>query len=90
MTAETHTTITQVLHPDTKPAKDITLVLAWYVHDYKVKAISNTTWYKPGMWLSPDVVQKICDMPGWDVQMVDNDLIQMLTGLAISAVSHSA
>jgi hypothetical protein len=29
-------------------------------------------------------------MPGWDVQMVDNDLIQMLTGLAINAVTHSA
>jgi hypothetical protein len=86
---EHHTTITEVVHPTAPPPKPIIIVLAWYVHDYKVKSITNTTWYKPGQWLSPTVVQKLCDLPGWQVNMADNDLIAAITGMALNAGSKA-
>ncbi len=81
---EPHSTVTTLLHPVDKPTKPIEITLAWYIHDYKVKAITNTTWYKPGMWLAPVVVQKLCDLPGWQVNMVDNDLVELIFGAAMS------
>lgn len=69
-------------------------MVAWYIKQYKVVSITNTTTLKPGMWLEPDYVEQICKLaqkPGsdWSVQCVDNDLAQELTGAAVSAVSKA-
>jgi hypothetical protein len=72
------TPVTTLPPANTKP---VTLVLAWYLRDYKVTAVQNTTFYKPGMWLTVELVQKLCDLPGWTVQMADNDLLGTLLGL---------
>jgi hypothetical protein len=89
---EHHVTITELQHPVEHVEathKPIVIVLEWFVHDYKVKSITNTTWYKPGQWLAPNVVQKLCDLPGWQVNMVDNDLIAAITGMALNAGSKA-
>ncbi len=36
---------------------------------YEVKQISNSTWYKPGDWLSEATVKIICDRGDWEVVM---------------------
>jgi hypothetical protein len=69
--------------------KPITITLAWYIRDYKVAAITNTTKYKPGEWLSPAAVQALCDLPGWTVVITDNQLLQTITGIAMDAAEKS-
>lgn len=65
--------------------KTIELTLQWWwvppFEWYEVKQITNTTWYKPGMKLDPNVVTKICDLPKWQVTMVTTDVLGAILGL---------
>jgi hypothetical protein len=56
-------------------SRKVQLVLAWYVHEYKVLSITGTTYYKPGEWLSPEVVEQCCALPNWTVTMTDNSML---------------
>lgn len=69
--------------------KTVDLQLAWYVEDYKVVAITNTTILKPGEWLSPEAVDQINLTKGWKVAMGDNAIIASLLGLGSSAVGDA-
>jgi hypothetical protein len=73
--------IKTIKHPLSFPVKKIELTLTYYVNAYKVTSIKNSTWYRPGMWLSSDVVQQICETPGWDVTIIDNQILQTLWNL---------
>ena len=44
---------------------------------YEVQSITNSTWYKPGDWLSEAVVNTICTgpYPQWSVTMVALDFV---------------
>lgn len=65
--------------PDqTSKAKQCVITLAWYVRQYKVLSITNNTQLKPGMWLWPAYVEKLCQLNGWEVHIVDNDLTTIL------------
>lgn len=59
----------------TTPLKKVQLVLVYYTNLYVVKSITNTTHYKPGDHLTPEVAQKCCDIPNWDVTMIDNEIL---------------
>lgn len=48
---------------------------------YKVKQITNTTWYKPGDWLTEDITAQICKLPKWKVVVEDYEWIQKTLGL---------
>lgn len=69
-------------HPIT--VKPITLTLEYYVKVYKVTAITNSTYYRPGEWMSPEVAQACCDTDGWTVNMVDNQIIQSFLNFGLS------
>ena len=76
--------ITEARHPtEEHPAKPITLTLEFYIHDFKVTAITNSTYYKPGEWMTIEVAQKCCDTPGWQVNIVDNTIVQTLLNFGI-------
>lgn len=67
--------------------KPIELQLAWYVTEYKVIAISNSTILKPGEWLSVGAVDQINKTAGWTVKMADNDIVKMLFGMGSGALT---
>lgn len=70
--------------------KQIEIQLAWYLNDYKVIAISNSTILKPGEWLSVEAVDQLCAEPGWTVKMADNEAIQTLFGLGAGVLDAAA
>lgn len=41
---------------------------------YKVMMIKNTTWYRPGIWLTEEVVAQICQIPTWEVTILADSL----------------
>jgi hypothetical protein len=88
-----HSTINH-LRPDALAAaaetKPVEIQLAWYIEDYKVLNIMNTTILKPGQWLSVAAVDQLNATKGWTVKMADNDLINTLFGLGTSAVMGAA
>jgi hypothetical protein len=71
-------------------AKPVEIQLAWYVNDYKVLNVMNTTLLKPGEWLAVGVVDQLCATPGWTVKMADNDVINTLFGLGTGALMGAA
>jgi hypothetical protein len=77
--------IKTITHPTTIAPKKISLGLTWYGTAFQVKSITNSTYYRPGQWMTAEVAQKCCDIPNWEVTMVDNDILGNLLG---SAVSH--
>lgn len=79
--------VTDTTIPTMPPAKEIEITLVWYVKAYQVKSITNTIWYKPGQWLSPDVVQMLCGFPEWKVTMIDNDILQTIMGVLVGGAS---
>jgi len=64
--------------------KKVTLNLMWgdFAKAYRVITITNTTWYQPKMWLSVEIVSKICELPNWEVSMVGDDMIKNILGFA--------
>jgi len=66
--------------------KPVEIQLAWYVNDFKVLAIQNSTILKPGEWLSVAAVDQLCATKGWTVKMADNAVIGTLFGMGTSAV----
>ena len=66
------------------PAKPITISLAWYIKEYKVVSVTNTTAFKPGEWKTPEEVERWCQRPGFTVIMADNSLLQEVTGALIT------
>lgn len=87
---EQHSTIQHLIQTALVAAaavKPVELQLAWYINDYKVVAITNTTLLKPGEWLSVGCVDQIVNTTGWTVKIADNDLVQLLFGIGAGAVS---
>lgn len=66
-----------------KTPKQIELLLAWYPlplpGHYRVKAIDNSTHYKPGMDLPEEDVKELIRI-GWNVKMIDNEVLQTILG----------
>lgn len=79
--SEADTVITVFNPPAPAADKKIKVTFAWYIRDYKVIKISNTTSLKPGMWLTPGVVEKCCQTPNWLVTIVDNSMVENLFSL---------
>jgi hypothetical protein len=78
MTDQPKDAITAPRHNLSGAVKPITLTLEYFIGAYKVTAISNSTYYRPGEWMTPSVAQQCCDTPGWTVNMVDNTLVQTI------------
>lgn len=63
--------------------KDITINL-WQFNlpgvglAYRVKNVTNTTWYKCGDWLTEPVVAAICKLPRWTVNFEDYELMKKI------------
>lgn len=64
--------------------KKITMTLMWGViaRAYQVKSITNTTYYRPGEWMCPEVAEQCAVLPDWEVTSVQDDIINAVTGLA--------
>lgn len=45
---------------------------------YRVRNINNTTWYKPGDWLTESVVAEVCKIPRWTVNIEDYELLKKI------------
>jgi len=61
--------------------KQVTLMLSYFrpTNAYEVKEISNSTWYKPGDWLTEATVKEIIDkMPNWEIIMAELDFLSKL------------
>jgi hypothetical protein len=61
--------------------RQVSLMLAYMriTNTYEVKSITNSTWYKPGDWISADNVQKIVDtLPNWEVVMAELDFLSKI------------
>jgi len=61
--------------------KQVTLMLSYFrpTNGYEVKSIVNSTWYKPGDWISEGNVKKIIDtLPHWEVVMAELDFLSKL------------
>ncbi len=41
------------------PKKTIEMLLKWYGVSFQVKSIKNSTYYRPGQWMTPEVAQKV-------------------------------
>jgi hypothetical protein len=70
--------------------KPVEVQLAWYIEDYKVLNIMNTTILKPGEWLSVAAVDQLNATKGWTVKMADNELIGTLLGIGTSGLIGAA
>ena len=70
--------------------KPVEVQLAWYVNDYKVLGITNTTVLKPGEWLAVEAVDQLNATKGWTTKMADNAVIATLFGLGASAAESAA
>jgi len=71
--------VTQARHPDKSVInKNVDLSLEWFglFKAYKVISITSTTWYKPGEWLSEEVVTQCCQTKGWNVTMAHDDFFK--------------
>ena len=68
--------------PPPPKGKKIEIALMWgdMARAYKVITIKNTTWYRPGIWLSEEIVGKICELPDWTVTLTDDDLWKNVLG----------
>jgi hypothetical protein len=71
--------------PDGQHLKPVSLVLKYLrvANAYEVQSITNSTWYKPGDWLSVGVVNTICTgpYPNWSVTMLEMDFLVSLSSL---------
>jgi hypothetical protein len=47
---------------------------------FEIKQITNTSWYIPGDHITRDTLKKICEMPDWEVNIIDNDILKTLLG----------
>jgi hypothetical protein len=76
--------IKEVAHPTTAPKKTIELTLMFFAptQSYQVKSIKNSTWYKPGQWITTEVAQKCCDIPNWQVTMITGDYFETILNTA--------
>jgi len=50
---------------------------------YQVISITSTVIYRPGEWLSPNVVDQCCLQKGWSVTMVHDDFLKSILGSII-------
>ena len=71
-----HEVVKEWTSPPPPKGKKIEIVLMWgdLAKAYKVMIIKNTTWYRPGIWLSEEIVSKICELPDWTVTLEADDL----------------
>jgi hypothetical protein len=45
---------------------------------YQVKNVTNTVWYKPGDWLTEEVVAEICKIPRWTINIESFELMKKI------------
>ena len=63
-----------------KPHKTVELMLMRFTDVFIVKSVKNTTYYIPGDRMTRDTVSKCCEMPNWEVTIIDNDFLQSIVG----------
>lgn len=45
---------------------------------YQVRTVVNTTWYKPGDWLTESVVAEVCKLKNWTVTIDSYELMKKI------------
>jgi hypothetical protein len=85
---EALTVYNNIVAPPIAKGKTVHLLLSWYVHDYKVISVSNTTYLKPGMWLTPVAAEKCCQLEGWEVTIVDNEVLGTVVGAVAGRITQ--
>jgi hypothetical protein len=54
---------------------------------YQVRTVVNTTWYKPGDWLTESVVAQICKIPRWTITIDSYELLQKIFNVVAPKIS---
>jgi hypothetical protein len=72
--------------PVPPPPKAVEVLLMRVANIFIVKSIKNSVWYKPGDHITFETAKACCDMPHWEVTMVDNDFWSLVVGKVASAV----
>ena len=69
--------------PVIAPGKKIMLTLIWgdFAQAYQIKSITNTTSLKPKTWLNDTVVSKLCATAGWEINIIEDELLQNIIGM---------
>jgi hypothetical protein len=68
---EEHWTLGAVLGAAAPRMIEVTMAYAKIPNSYTVRTIRNSTFWKPGDWVSFDTMSKTCANPGWDVTMIE-------------------
>ena len=87
LTVEALTVYDHLDPPPVAKGKTVELTVAWYLKDYKVISITNTTYLKPGMWLTPRALEQANQWDGWQVTVVDNEVLSNITSAIIGRVA---
>ena len=64
--------------PPANKEVEISLLYMWETGRWQVVTVTNTTWYRPGDWLSEEVVDAICKIPRWTIKMQSYELLSKL------------
>lgn len=64
--------------PPSNKDVEISLLFVSVGYVYQVKSVTNTTWYKPGDWLTESVVAEICKIPRWTIRIESYELLKKI------------
>ena len=66
------------------PSKKVTLTLTYIAlgNKYRIRTLTNTTYYKPDQWLTEQYVTDIGKLPNWEYFVDSPDWLGMLLGIA--------
>lgn len=71
--------------PPTKDKKiEMTIMWGDVPKAYQIISIKNTIYYRPGIWLSEEIVAKCCELPNWEVTVIEDQFWSNLLGFISS------
>src|SRR5690348_17705306 len=65
----------------------MTVMFGMFCHAYQVKTITNTTYYKPGEWMTAEVLDQINLLDNWETQCFDDDIMNAITNTVGAATA---
>jgi hypothetical protein len=67
----------KIQHPLPPSAnKKIEMTVMWgdVKQEYRILSIKNTNWYRPGIWLSQEIITKLDVLDNWTILYLADDL----------------
>jgi hypothetical protein len=65
----------------TTEPKKVKLLVERVMEIFVIKQVVNTSWYIPGDHITRDTLKKCCEMPDWEVTVIDNDILKTVLGM---------